>query len=169
MYILILGWSQGRHGSVTHVFAPNHCPLTQVDLRLLPGHSRRPCSQLETSFCAVSYDEPTDFGFALLRVGTVRRKKQETASRYFQKQMREYHDGILQTQLLPLPATPPPPSLPTLIQHRVSCQRVPPINTNSPKLPTRGKVNRDCIGFAFLRFLTLCSSIWLVSVVTFSL
>ena len=168
MYILILGWSHGRHGSVTHVFAPNHCPLTQVDLRLLPGHSRRPCSQLETSFCAVSYDEPTDFGFALLRVGTVRRKKQETASRYFQKQMREYHDGILQTQLLPLPATPPP-SLPTLIQHRVSCQRVPPINTNSPKLPTRGKVNRDCIGFAFLRFLTLCSSIWLVSVVTFSL
>ena len=168
MYILILGWSQGRHGSVTHVFAPNHCPLTRVDLRLLPGHSRRPCSQLETSFCAVSYDEPTDFGFALLRVGTVRRKKQETASRYFQKQMREYHDGILQTQLLPLPATPPP-SLPTLIQHRVSCQRVPPINTNSPKLPTRGKVNRDFIGFAFLRFLTLCSSIWLVSVVTFSL
>ena len=167
MYILILGWSQGRHGSVTHVFAPNHCPLTQVDLRLLPGHSRRPCSQLETSFCAVSYDEPTDFGFALLRVGTVRRKKQETASRYFQKKMREYHVGILQTQLLPLPATPPPPF--PLFQHRVSRQRVPPINTNSPKLPTRGKVNRDCIGFAFLRFLTLCSSIWLVSVVTFSL
>lgn len=165
MYILILGWSQGRHGSVTHVFAPNHCPPTQVDLRLLPGHSHRPCSQLETSFCAVSYDEPTDFGFALSRVGTVRRKKQETASRYFQKQMREYHDGILQTQLLPLPATP---SF-TLFQHRVSRQRVPPINTNSPKLPTRGKVNRDCIGFAFLRFLTLCSSIWLVSVVTFSL
>ena len=152
---------------MTHVFAPNHCPPTQVDLRLLPGHSHRPCSQLETSFCAVSYDEPTDFGFgfALLRVGTVRRKKQETASRYFQKQMREYHDGILQTQLLPLPATPSFP----LFQHRVSRQRVPPINTNSPKLPTRGKVNRDCIGFAFLRFLTLCSSIWLVSVVTFSL
>ena len=158
MYILILGWSQGRHGSVTHVFAPNHCPPTQVDLRLLPGHSHRPCSQLETSFCAVSYDEPTDFGFALSRVGTVRRKKQETASRYFQKQMREYHDGILQTQLLPLPATPPP-SLPTLTQHRVSCQRVPPIYTNSPKLPTRGKVNRDCMGFAFLRFPTLCSSL----------
>ena len=165
MYILILGWSQGRHGSVTHVFAPNHCLPTQVDLRLLPGHSHRPCSQLETSFCAVSYDEPTDFGFALSRVGTVRRKKQETALRYFQKQMREYHDGILQTQLLPLPATPSFP----LFQHRVSRQRVPPINTNSPKLPTRGKVNRDCIGFAFLRFLTLCSSIWLVSVVTFSL
>ena len=165
MYILILGWSQGRHGSVTHVFARNHCLPTQVDLRLLPGHSRRPCSQLETSFCAVSYDEPTDFGFALSRVGTVRRKKQETASRYFQKQMREYHDGILQTQLLTLPATPSFP----LFQHRVSRQRVPPINTNSPKLPTRGKVNRDCIGFAFLRFLTLCSSIWLVSVVTFSL
>ena len=158
MYILILRWSHGRHGSVTHVFAPNHCPLTPVDLRLLPGHSRRPCSQLETSFCAVSYDGPTDFGFALLRVGTVRRKKQETASRYFQKQMREYHDGILPTQLLPLPATPPP-SLPTLTQHRVSCQRVPPINTNSPKLPTRGKVNRDCMGFAFLRFSTLCSSL----------
>ena len=150
---------------MTHVFAPNHCPPTQVDLRLLPGHSHRPCSQLETSFCAVSYDEPTDFGFALSRVGTVRRKKQETASRYFQKQMREYHDGILQTQLLPLPATPSFP----LFQHRVSRQRAPPINTNSPKLPTRGKVNRDCIGFAFLRFLTLCSSIWLVSVVTFSL
>ena len=28
-------------------------------------------------------------------------------------------------------------------------QGILPINTNSPKLPARGKVNRDCIGFAF--------------------
>ena len=157
MYILILGWLQGRHGSVTHVFAPNHCPLTQVDLRLLPGHSRRPCSQLETSFCAVSYDEPTDFGFALLRVGTVRRKKQETASRYFQKKNEGVPWWYPANSATP-PSRYPPPPFP-LFQHRVSRQRVPPINTNSPKLPTRGKVNRDCMGFAFLRFPTLCSSL----------
>ena len=158
MYILILGWSHGRHGSVTHVFAPNHCPLTPVDLRLLPGHSRRPCSQLETSFCAVSYDEPTDFGFALLRVGTVRRKKQlRVISR------NKWGSTMMVSCKLsyspPFPLPPPHPSLPTLTQHRVSCQRVPPINTNSPKLPTRDKVNRDCMGFAFLRFPSLCSSL----------